>query len=277
MTSRPDSPSTAAVAPDLLMDPFDIVATQGAYLVPRRAGTPVFRDDYLEELTTKLHKSLELLLWAQDIRRSRYHEDADEWPMGHTPPWLVERREAELAEWEKRCEMLDLEEFGVSDDGSDKDDEKKPGDSHTDPGADAVEASATPRQSKRQTRSHEAVWLPTPLPSDEKTPTAPHGKERRGVEGEADKGEERLAKKHVNPPEAVLAEEASGTVEEAMPKTCLRRGRKRQRVLDAGDEEKVSEERPTKARVTTTTTTTTTTTCPSSIWLRRLRPRRRAG
>ena len=94
-------------------DRLDIVATQGAYLVPR-SHTPVFEEAYDETFAAALDEASDTLNMIQQIRRAKYHEAADEWPIGFTPPEVKERRLAELRAIE---EMEDV----TSDEGSDRD------------------------------------------------------------------------------------------------------------------------------------------------------------
>ncbi|KAL9025673.1 MAG: hypothetical protein Q9196_005543, partial [Gyalolechia fulgens] len=83
-------------SPTLEINRLDIVATQGEYLLPR-APTPVFEKPYDEEFATKLAQALSSLVdVVQRVRRVIYHEAADEWPIGYTPPEVKERRRAEL-------------------------------------------------------------------------------------------------------------------------------------------------------------------------------------
>jgi hypothetical protein len=78
-----------------LQDWLDIVATQGAYLVPR-AGTPVSQEAYDDQFAAVLNQHLDAVIIEQKYRREMYHGVADEWPMGHTPPEVKEKRKAEL-------------------------------------------------------------------------------------------------------------------------------------------------------------------------------------
>ncbi|KAK6067270.1 hypothetical protein SCUP515_10242 [Seiridium cupressi] len=78
-----------------LQDYLDIVATQGAYLVPR-AGTPVCPEAYNDQLVAALKQHLNAVITEQICRRVMYHGAADEWPIGRTPPKVTKRRKAEL-------------------------------------------------------------------------------------------------------------------------------------------------------------------------------------
>ncbi|KAI1272139.1 hypothetical protein F5Y07DRAFT_309686 [Xylaria sp. FL0933] len=88
-------------------DSLDIVATQGKHLIPRR-GTPVLLRGSEKDFVTTLTRKLESLVISLEDRRKRYHEIADDSPMGHTPPEVKERYAAEL-------EAMD-EWWGLSDD-----------------------------------------------------------------------------------------------------------------------------------------------------------------
>ncbi|KAK3331566.1 hypothetical protein B0T19DRAFT_83150 [Cercophora scortea] len=118
MTLRADTPPTTAPSQYVLIDFLDIVATQGAYLAPR-AHTPVFPEPHDGQFAAKLKRQLELVILQQIWRRARYHDAADEWPMGHTPPEVKEKREAELKAWD---ELAGVTSDGSSDsEGDDKD------------------------------------------------------------------------------------------------------------------------------------------------------------
>ncbi|KAI9737401.1 MAG: hypothetical protein M1834_009555 [Cirrosporium novae-zelandiae] len=69
----------------------DVVSTQGLHLVPH-PDTPVIDWVPGPDFEEKLQKKLDLLLFVQDIRCYKYGEqDAEEWPIGHTPPELQQR------------------------------------------------------------------------------------------------------------------------------------------------------------------------------------------
>ncbi|KAF2812791.1 uncharacterized protein BDZ99DRAFT_517107 [Mytilinidion resinicola] len=255
MTSRPDNPPTTTASQDLLIDCLDIVATQGAYLVPR-AGTPVSQEAYDGQFATALKQHLDAVITEQICRSVMYHGAADEWPMGHTPPEYKEKRKAEL----KAHEEL---EGATSDDGSDNDDDDK------DKGGNDIDARvgpgkpvAAPDRPQRPRRPRQADWLPTPPLSAESPLATPYRRKRRRMSEEDEEEKERPAKKHVS-----FAQEVSAAAEDAVPNTARQKSRKRRRTLDVGDEEEGDKKRPSKVRVTTTR--------PSSVWLQRLRPRPR--
>ncbi|KAI0105058.1 hypothetical protein GGR51DRAFT_560662 [Nemania sp. FL0031] len=76
-------------------DFLDIVKTQGAYLKPR-PPTPNHRRVNVDEFAAKLYDRLEFLSIMLESRRKRYGAAADEWPPGHTPTEIVEKRRAEV-------------------------------------------------------------------------------------------------------------------------------------------------------------------------------------
>ncbi|KXX76723.1 hypothetical protein MMYC01_209301 [Madurella mycetomatis] len=236
MTSRPDSPPTTTASQDLLIDRLDIVATRGAYLVPR-AGTPVSQVAYNDQFAAALEQHLDAVITEQICRSVMYHGAADEWPMGHTPPEIKEKRNAEV----KAQEEL---EGATSDDSSDNDDDDK------DKGSNDIDARVGPEnpvasdRPRRPRRPRQADWLPTPPLSAESPLATPHRRKRRRIEEK-----ECPAKRHVS-----FAQEVSA----AVSNTAQQKGWKRRRTLDIGDEEEREKERPSKVQ-----------------WLRRLRARPR--
>ncbi|KAI0453498.1 hypothetical protein F5B21DRAFT_279136 [Xylaria acuta] len=153
----------------------DIVATQGEYLVPRMR-TPVFEKAYDEEFAAALTRGLNALAVVQSARRNMYHEAADEWPIGHTPPEVKERRRAELR-------ALEELERDLSDENSDSDE------------VGSEKRRAAPGRASR-THPQEVRWLPTPPPSTHSLIPAPHGRKRRRV-STGNEEEERPRKTHV--------------------------------------------------------------------------------
>ena len=144
------------------------MATQGAYLVPR-SHTPVFEEAYHETFTAALDRAFKLFEFGQRLRRSKYHEAADEWPMGHTPHEVKERRLAELRVLD---EMWDV----TSDEGSDRDE----GDDATPDGKVRVVEKVQPTVERAsRTRSQEAHELPTPPLSAQSPLLTPQGRKRR--------------------------------------------------------------------------------------------------
>ena len=86
---------TAANISANMQDFLDIVASRGAYL-HTCPPTPIHRKQNVGEFATALTSGLNRLLFGQEIRRRKYGDAADEWPPGHTPTELVEKRAAEL-------------------------------------------------------------------------------------------------------------------------------------------------------------------------------------
>ncbi|KAF2969142.1 hypothetical protein GQX73_g4381 [Xylaria multiplex] len=193
-------------------DRLDIVATQGAYLVPR-AGTPVWPEDNDGEFAVLLECHLKAVLIEQGCRRAMYHEAADEFAMGHTPPEVKEKRKAELKAME---EFEDL----TSDDGSDNDDDGK--------GGNYIDVMVPPRKPVAA-----PDWFPTPPLSAERPLVTPHNRKRRRISREDKEEKERPAKKHANP-----VQEAPAAAEDTVPNTAQQKGRKRRRTLNVGDEER---------------------------------------
>ncbi|KAK3385779.1 hypothetical protein B0H63DRAFT_187575 [Podospora didyma] len=230
MTSRPDSPPTTAASQDLLIDCLDIVATQGAYLVPR-AGTPVSQESY-DDHAAALEQHLDAVITEQICRSAMYHGAADEWPMGHTPQEVKDKRNAEL----KAQEEL---EGATSDDGSDNDDDKDKGGN----GINARVGPGNPVAPRPRRPVRQADWLPTP-PLSAESPLATTNRRRRWrISEEDDEEKERPAKKHVS-----FAQKVSAAAQDAVPNTAQQEGRKRRRTLDVGDEEEEDKERPSKVR-----------------------------
>jgi hypothetical protein len=184
-----------------LQDFLDIVATQGAYLVPR-AGIPVFQKAYDDQFVAALELHLDAVSTVQICRRVMYHGAADDWPIGRTPPEVKEKRKAELKA---------LEELGgaTSDDGSDNDndDGKDKGGNDIDATVDPGETVAAPDRPPRLPTPRRAGWLPTPLLSAESPLTTPHRRKWRRISEEDDEEKERPAKKHVSSAKEVSAEE----------------------------------------------------------------------
>ncbi|KAI1133651.1 hypothetical protein F5Y10DRAFT_3063 [Nemania abortiva] len=84
-------------------DRFDVVKTQGAYLVSG-PPTPHHRKVNVDEFATQLYGRLDFLVRMLEIRRRRYGIAADEWPPGRMPTEMVEKRKAEV---EKLLAMME--------------------------------------------------------------------------------------------------------------------------------------------------------------------------
>lgn len=189
----------------------------------------------------------------QTCRTAMYHGAADEWPMGHTPTEIKEKRKVEL----KAQEEL---EGATSNDESDNDDGKFKGGNGiigTVSRRSTVAASNRPR---RPQRPRQAEWLPTPPMSAESPPSTPHRNKRRRVIEEDEEEKERLAKKHVS-----YAKEIPAAAGDTVPKTQQQKSRKRRQTVDVRDIEEVEKKQSSKAQVTTARS--------SSTWIQRLRSR----
>ncbi|KFY92197.1 hypothetical protein V500_04258 [Pseudogymnoascus sp. VKM F-4518 (FW-2643)] len=78
----------------------DIVTTEGACLVPR-SNTPIYPGIDEVEFTDSLDSRLNALVLVQLARAEKYgKQDSGEWPIGHTPPAVVEIYEARMRELE---------------------------------------------------------------------------------------------------------------------------------------------------------------------------------
>ena len=73
----------------------DVVTTRGAFLVPR-GNTPVVERGYDAKFATDLCVRLDALVTVQAVRRAQYGDDAEQWPIGRTPPELVQKRKDEI-------------------------------------------------------------------------------------------------------------------------------------------------------------------------------------
>ncbi|OTB02491.1 hypothetical protein M426DRAFT_322585 [Hypoxylon sp. CI-4A] len=100
-----------------LANRLDVVATQGAYLVPR-VGTPVFEKAYDVGFSVELTRQLNALLVRETCRNVMYHGAADEWPIGRTPPELKEKRQAELKALEELEYITSGNEVEITDEDS---------------------------------------------------------------------------------------------------------------------------------------------------------------
>ncbi|CAJ2508608.1 Uu.00g136340.m01.CDS01 [Anthostomella pinea] len=234
MTTRSGSPSTSTASQGSshdLIDLFDIVANQGAYLVPR-VHTPVFQKAYNAQFPAELEMHLDALCIVRNCRCASYNDADDEWPIGRTPPEVKGKREAELKAWDEIA--------GITSDES-GDDDKDTGSTDIDARLDSEKAVTAPAPSP-----HQAAWLATPPLSAESSLTTPH-RPKQLERSEKDAGEEdRPTKKHVSSAEKVTAQEVSATAEDIIPHTAQHKGRKRRRDLDGDDRPEGDEARPTK-------------------------------
>jgi hypothetical protein len=220
-----------------------------AYLVTR-GNTPVWEKDYDEQFAAKLQMHLDALVTGQKCRTAVYHGAADEWPMGYTPPELIEKLRAEV---KASRELWDI----TSDEESDNDD----GEIHKAAGAVGRENEMSATDRPRMPR--QAEGLPTPSMSSESPVSTPHKRKRQMGSEDDDKEEERPAKKR-----ARSAREASARTRDTntvLDTASQQKSRKRRRNVDR-DTEEVAKKQSRKVRGVTTAH-------PSSIWMRRLRPR----
>ncbi|KAI1312872.1 hypothetical protein F5Y03DRAFT_202655 [Xylaria venustula] len=216
----------------------DIVATQGACLAPR-GHTPIYtkRDD--ETFAAQLSLKLRALLIAQACRQIKYGaEAAEEWPIGRTPPEMVEKRKAELDKLEELSDNAfdtpppDYTPSSVSTDPT-------PPDVCETPEKPAVEAGE--QDTSERDRTSHRVHKDCKIRPDK----SPIYSDRSGIQATV-----------LQPPPPISAHDA--------PLQSSRAG-KRQREFDAGDE---AEGYPTKVRVVTAHS------LDSHRWPARLRPRR---
>ena len=102
-----------------MQDCLDIVATQGAYLIPR-AGTPVSQEAYNDQFAAALKQHLNTVITEQICRSVMYHSAANKWPMGHTPPEVKEKRKAKLKAQEELKGATSNDSSNNNDDNKDK-------------------------------------------------------------------------------------------------------------------------------------------------------------
>lgn len=175
---------------------------------------------------------------GQAVRRVKYGKDADEWPMGHTPPEMKERRRAVVRAAEEAWDA-------TSDEASDNDEE---GDAVVDGRAGAEKGQAAPVLASRP-QSPEAGWLPTPPLSAQSSIPTPHGKKRRQIStGVVEEEEERPGTTHVTSAARV------DSPEEVIANGPQEKSRKRRRADGVDDKGEEGRERPIKARKTATPT-----------------------
>ena len=205
----------------------DIVATQGAYLFSP-AHTPVWEKDYDEEFAATLSRKLRALNIRQLVRRVMYHEAAEEWPIGHTPPEVKERRAAELRALEE-AEGPTSDEDSASDGDSDATVNDKSG---------AENGQAALVQTTQPQPLEAGLLLTPPLSAYSPIPT-PHRKKRRKI-STRDEKEEDPRKTHVT--------SAAGVdFSEVISKESQEKSRKR-RWTDGVSDKGEDREYPVKAR-----------------------------
>ncbi|KAL8741298.1 MAG: hypothetical protein Q9190_006081 [Brigantiaea leucoxantha] len=211
----------------------DVVATQGTHLVPS-VNTPVFEKAYDEEFVTKLSRALELVITiTPKTRRIKYRQAADEWPIGHTPPEVKERRAAELRAMEEARKT-------TSDESSDNDEDS---DATVDGKSGAKKGQAPPVRGSRP-QSLQPGWLLTPPLSANNSIPTPHGKKRRRMSTsveEDEKEEKRPRRTHIT------STTRADSLPEEIPKGFHEKCRKRRRADDVDDKGEEDREHPTKA------------------------------
>ena len=84
----------------------DVVTTRGAFLVPR-GNTPVIDRGYHATFASDLCLRLDALVTAQAVRRARYGDAAEQWPIGRTPPELVQKSKDELKTLKALLEIVE--------------------------------------------------------------------------------------------------------------------------------------------------------------------------
>ncbi|KAI1130271.1 hypothetical protein F5Y10DRAFT_126429 [Nemania abortiva] len=245
------SPASMTSTPD--PDAYDIVATQGAYLFdPPR--TPVWGfGHYNADFAAELEFGLKLAIRVQRWRRNQYHEAADEWLPGHTPPEVREKRRAEV-EW--LCRDWDQTSDSSSNENDDNGASNK-----------AVARKKTMAASDRLRKPlSQAESFPTPPPSTQIPPTTRTRKRRRISDNDVADGRER--KRPITRRAGFTAQlPAEGNT---APKTSPQKSRKRQPAHDADDKDECDKKLPKKARLANDVDPTGS----RGEWLRRLRPRR---
>ncbi|KAL9014352.1 MAG: hypothetical protein Q9173_001001 [Seirophora scorigena] len=212
----------------------DIVATNGAYLVPRRP-TPVFEKTPNEEFAATLYRELHALLVVQKCRRVMYRQAAEEWPIGRTPPEVKEQRDAELR-------ML-LQFEGITSDSSGDSDK---GDDAA--GGDAGLEECVVATTDRPYPPPQARFLPIPPLSADDPLSAPRGRKRRRISGSHKEGNG----KKQRPRKTLPSSATTGHVEIALPNGSQGMSWKRRRTWDDNEAENL--ERPIKTYVSATRT-----------------------
>ena len=147
-----------------------MVTTQGAHLITR-PNTPVIPRPFDHQ---RLGILLEALLVGQGVRCQKYGtEDAEKWPMGHTP---IELREEYWALSKARWREMELQSVRSSDLMDDSSPEH--------PGPEG-RCFATPSSSRSE--RHTPTWEPAKATSDEPTAARPRDQplKRKRHEAEA--------------------------------------------------------------------------------------------
>ncbi|KAL8874212.1 MAG: hypothetical protein Q9198_006917 [Flavoplaca austrocitrina] len=219
----------------------DIVATNGAYLVPRPA-TPVFERTPNEEFAATLYQELHALLVVQNCRRNMYRQAAEEWPIGRTPPEVKEQRDAELKE------LLQFE--GITSDSSGDSDKSEDA-----AGGDAGLEEDVVATADRPHPPPQARFQPIPALSVDVPPSTLRGRKRRRISGsdKENNGEKQRPRKNL------FSSTTTDHVENAR-NGSQGMSRKRRRTCgdddddDDDDDEAGILQRPTKTHVSATRT-----------------------
>ncbi|KAL8905547.1 MAG: hypothetical protein Q9207_002573 [Kuettlingeria erythrocarpa] len=236
MTSQQEKPCTITASQYQPINFLDIVATQGAYLVPR-AATPVWEKPPDEEFAATLYREIHSLTVVQKGRRNMYRQAAEEWPIGRTPPEVKEQRDAELKV------LLDRE--GITSDSS--------GDSDNGDDAAGGRASLAEGVVTAADRPHpppQAHSLLTPPLSAHGPLSASHGRKRRRISG-ANKENNREMKR---PRKTLPNSTTTGLSENALRNGSQGISRKRRRSGDINNNEADNMERLIKTHVSATRT-----------------------
>ncbi|KAI0545450.1 hypothetical protein F4679DRAFT_462153 [Xylaria curta] len=161
---------------DLLDDYDDIVATQGAYLMPR-PRTPVLQEACRDHFAYTLRMGLEAAI-EQRRRRAKFPDPADEWSQGYPLPEVEKKHNT------------------TTDGGSNNDHDHDGKDKDKDKCGNNVNARVSlgkPVAALDQPRKQH--WLFSLLADPEYSVATPHGRKRREISGEDDEGKERPAKR----------------------------------------------------------------------------------
>jgi hypothetical protein len=175
-----------------MQEHLDVVATQGAYLVPP-PRTPVWQkahdDEFVSELTMRLYSVIQII---QGIRRRQYFEAADEWPINHTPPEVKAEYEARLAAYDEKWNRTP---GGTTSEESDDDDNDTNARVGTKKAVPALGMSPTSLKPQKLRAAGQPV---TPPLSADDSPNASYQNRPRRTSKDHDEANERPAKEHVD-------------------------------------------------------------------------------
>ncbi|KAI1734582.1 hypothetical protein F4680DRAFT_453860 [Xylaria scruposa] len=162
---------------DLFDDYDDIVATQGAYLIPR-PRTPVLQETCRDDFATTLKMGLEAAI-KQGGRTTKFPDLADEWRQGYTPPEVEEKHDT------------------TTDDGSNNDGDDDSKDKDKDKCGNDMDARVSPgKLVAAQDQPRRQHWLFSLLADPVCSIATPHGRKRREISGKEEEEEkERPAKR----------------------------------------------------------------------------------